>query len=704
MSDLNQLKAQFFVKGEATPLHVRTVRGREAISELFRFDLDLHGSDETFDFDSIVGEQAHVTILWGSVERHIDGIVTHFEQLETSEEGAFYRVSMAPRAVLADMGAACRAFSGITIPELISNVLNEYGISDVRLSLGENYTRKDVVIQYGESDWALLSRWMEAEGIRYFFEHGTEGHTLVIIDAAETHADIDGTVTLSYRKELLDAAENVIAFEQAQRLAPARVTVRDYPLDDPRNVPQEEASTVSAGNISRFEFPARGAQKRLDALRLGERKGRGKANTIRFVPGRVFTLEGHARSSYNDKWLLTAVEHHGSFADGGMSSYYIAFETVPGKTSYRPMRRTPWPRIFGPQLATIAGPTGTEIHTDAQGRALAVFHWDASAEEVWLPLSHVAASQGFGGVHLPRVGDSVLVEFLDGDPDRPVITGRMYHKVNVHPYTMPGNRTKTVFRDSSSPGGEGYNELTFDCAKGAEEVYLRAERDSRVEVSNDATRRVGNDDALSVDGSRSVSVGGSVSTMVGQDDSAEITGGQSITVGASQSIEVSGDRSIEVAGNMDDVIDGDRSATIGGGDSLTVTGSTTANVGGDRIAEVAGDDVLLVTGSLVSSVEGDRQIIVEGETFESHGSLSVCVTGETSYNYSGDLTTESATIQKIGAPKIYIAAGSKLYLRALETITLEVGESKLTVEDGKITITNGSSEKTLSEDTIYLNC
>lgn len=703
MSDVNKLEAHFYVKGEDSSLVVRALRGREAISELFAFEVDLHDTNASFDFDAVIGEPAHVLVTWGNVERHVDGIVTHFEQLETSDEGAFYRATLAPAAILAHLGRASRVFSQKTVQQIIETVLAEHGIDNVRISLGDSYAKRDVVIQYGESDWDFVSRWMEAEGIRYFFEHSANGHTLVITDAASTHDWIEGDSNMTYRKEALDAGENVIGFELAQRLVPAAVKVRDYPLDDPRNVPVEEATVDTAGGISRFEFPAKQAQKRLDALRVGQKKGRGRASTIRFAPGKRFTLEGHARTSYNDSWLMTEVEHEATFLEG-KSAYLVTFETVPGKTAYRPERKTPWPRIIGAQMADIVGPTGAEIHTDELGRALATFAWDASATEVWLPLSQVTASQGFGTVNLPRVGDSVMVEFFDGDPDRPVITGRMYNKVNVHPYTLPGNKTKTVFRDASSPGGNGYNEFTFESAKGAEEIYLRAERNTRTEVQNDASRYVKNNDSLSIDGTRTVKVAANSTTIVGVDEALYVSGSQTVSITTDQTIAVAGDRALTVTGDLDEAVQGDRTATISGSDSLTISGNATSSIDGNRFATIAGYDFVAVSGSKAESISGDKQTIVEGQTFESHGSLYVAVSGESSYSYSGDMTLESATIQKIGAPKIYIAAGTNLYLRALESITLEVGNSKLTVQDGKISVTNGGSEKILSGDTIYMNC
>lgn len=707
MSDVSELFVRFYVNGEDRGLSVRKLSGTESISELFRFEIELHGDDAEIDFDAGVGMPAHVTVTWGEATRHFDGIISVFEELETSEEGARYRAELVPAASLLDVGPASRVFAEITIPELISRVLAEHGITDVRLSLAETYAQRDVVVQYRETDWALLSRWMEAEGIHCWFEHGERGHTLVVSDAPTTHDDLDGGAALRYRKEALDAGESVLSFELAQRIVPARVAVRDYPFSDPRSTNEETAEAAGGGTGDVYDFPASGAQKRLDAARLSKRKGRGTASTVRLAPAHILELEGHARASYNDRWLLTAVSHAAELADGAQWSYKATFECFPATASYRPPRSSPWPRILGAQMATIAGPSGSEIHTDENGRALVVFHWDrgpsGAGTAIWVPLSQIAASQGFGAVHLPRVGDAVLVEFLDGDPDRPVVTGRLYHKVNVHPYTLPGNRTKTVFRDASSPGGEGYNELSFDSAKGAEEVYLRAQRDSRIEVQNDAKRSVGNDDTLSVDGARTVSVGGANTRTVGGDETISVTGSQSVSVETNQTISITGDRKIGVGGDLVEQVEGDRTTAVAGDDDLEITGDRSVSVAGSRSTEITGDDYISVSGSRAESIEGDRQVIVDGQTFESHGSLYVSVTGETSMSYGGDLKVESSTIQKLGAPKIYIAAGTKLYLRALESITLEVGDSTLTVEDGKVTVTNGGATKTLSGDTIYMN-
>lgn len=338
MTRATEIDVRFYVKGAATSLLVRSVRGRGPISELFRFEVDLVGDDDSLDLDASVGEAAHVVIRWGgngAAYRRVDSVV----ELEASHEGTRYQVELVPRGGVLDRSAGCRVFSEITAPELIERVLSEHGVTDVRRSLTDTYATRDIIVQYQETDWALLSRWMEAEGIRYFFEHSAEGYTLVITDAPTTHDEIDGDKVISYREETLDAGENVLTFQVSRRIVPSRVTVRDYPLDDPRGSKQETAEAKESGNGSAFVFPAQGAKKRLDALRLPEKTGRGSASSIRLSAGRAFELDSHPRSGYNADWLVTAIEHEGIFRSDGQSNYSVSFECVPRTTPYRPARR-----------------------------------------------------------------------------------------------------------------------------------------------------------------------------------------------------------------------------------------------------------------------------------------------------------------------------------------------------------------------------
>lgn len=724
MTTETDLAAQIQIEGTRQPFTVRSLKGREGIGELFRFDVGLHCDDPALDLDSFVGAAAHLVVSRAGFERHFHGMLLSFEQTSSDDAGSIYSAVLVPQAAWLDIGCDFRTFAGMTALEVAQQVLSEGGVTGVQVAVTEALAKRDIVVQYRESDWSFVARLLEDEGLHCFFEHDEAGATLRICDATASHPDISDPVSIAMRKVGND--EGVDSFELYQRIQPGSVTLRDYPLDQPLGVNEETAAADGAGKgkIDFFDFPDRGAKRRLQAIQAGRRRGRGSAATLRMVPGAVFQLEGHARDSFNSRWLLTTVEHDAAWDQGAGNHYTVTFECAPAELPYRPGRRVPKPRILGAQMAQIVGPDGVEIHTDEAGRVLAVFHWNHHGSSLqqacWLPVAQLAASRGFGAVHLPRVGDTVLVEFLDGDPDRPMVVGSLYHKVNTPPYALPGSRAKAVFRDRSTPGGNGYNELTFDSSAGAEEVYLRAQRNSRTEVLRDATRTVGQDDALSVERDRKVEVKGAASRTVGKDDAESVGGSQSVSVGGSQSVSVGGSQSVAVTGDQQIAVTGDRSLSVAGdctfsceGDVSSavvgdvkelVEGSRTVEIAGDHTTTIAGSEVKAVEGSRVESVEGNLQLVVEGLATHSFGAATMSVTGATEISCAGDVLVESATSQRLGAPKIYIAAGSRLYLRALEAIELQVGDSKLTIEPSKITISNGSSTKKLIGDSVHINC
>ncbi|MEO7329887.1 MAG: type VI secretion system tip protein TssI/VgrG [Minicystis sp.] len=716
------IAAHFSIVGAPHELTVVSLRGREAISELFRFEIEVIGADPSLDFDALLGAAAHLRLTRDSEERHVHGVVAEIALGDAAESAGRYRITLVPRAYLLDLGADCRVFPDASAREILEDLLRARGLRDVRFSLHEAHEPREIVVQYRESDWALLSRLMEAEGIRYLFHHDAETCTLVLSDAPSTHDEIPGRLAIPFQPDPADPGDAIESLDFAQRLRPRRVTLRDYPFDRPLSTVEDHAELDGKldgkGDAGVYDFPGIQAQKRLQALQATHRIARGSARSIRLAPGATFELEGHPRAALNARWLLTAVEHEGSFGEGDWA-YHARFEAIPASVPFRPEAKTPRPRILGAQTATVVGPTHTgsgvpsgaenaEIHSDDQGRVLVQFHWDRGREKertaCWLPVAQYTASRGYGAVHLPRVGDAVLVEFLDGDPDRPIVAGSVYHKVNTPPYALPKGRSKAVFRDASTPGGHGHNELSFDCSAGAEEVFLRAQRNSRVQVKHDATRAVGHDDTLSVAHDQAEKISGARTTTVGKDDMISVSGSRVETIDIDQTISVAGDRKLLVAGDLQDVIAGDRTVVVESSDELVVVGDRAQIIEGSRSASIAGNDSTNIGGNRAESVEGNQQLLVSGTTFETHGALQVAVTGATSFKGSGEVLVESETIQKIGAPKVYISAGSQLFLRAKESITLQVGDAKITIEDGHVYLTCGNTHKTLAGDTLKLNC
>jgi type VI secretion system secreted protein VgrG len=718
------VQVSFEVEGSSEPLTVRSLSAREAISELYEADLIVTAEDGGLDFGALVGKRARVTLRDGAHERLLHGLVCRFEELPDRDGKAAFRAVVVPRAALLDMTVGSRVLASLSAPEIVDRVLREHGITTVRTSLTGAYARRDVAIQYRESDWAFLSRLLESEGIHYHFEHGGDEEVLVLSDREVGHDPIDGGEPLPFRPEAgaLSAEEGISRFGFSHRIRPARMTVRDYP-ENPRVVNEETASANDTSSIGMYEFPATRASLRLQQARASRSVGSGRARSLRLAPGRVFSLREHPREDYGARYLVTRVEH--TFESAGTeASYSLGFQCVPATEPYRPERKTPVPRIHSVQSATVVGPQGLEIHTDELGRVLVRFQWDRDTSSLesacWVPVAHHAAGAGHGAVNVPRAGDAVLVEFLDGDPDRPIVNGRVYNLLNKHPYALPANGTKAVFRDASTPGGNGYNELTFDSAAGAEQVYLRAQRDLKAEVLRDAEKNVGQDDRAAVTRDLQLSVGRHSTATVGGDEKLSVEGAQTLEVTKDRSVTVEGNHHERVHGNVErgvggdrtEIVEGNLSVSVEGADKRAVSGDVTQVLEGARTTSVTGDDSttvggnssLSVSGNHSVSIAGNLQQVVDGATSQVYTSWQLAATSDLSLQAEGELRIESATIEKIGAPKVYIAAGSKLYLRAREEIILEVGDSKLTITSGKIYVSNGDSTKTLAGDTVSINC
>jgi type VI secretion system secreted protein VgrG len=357
---------------------------------------------------------------------------------------------------------------------------------------------------------------------------------------------------------------------------------------------------------------------------------------------------------------------------------------------------------------------------------LVQLHWDrtggSEADACWVHVAQMSSGAGWGGMFIPRVGTYVLVEFLDGDPDRPIVTGRVYNEVSPHPYELPLHKTRSALRTRSTPGGDGHNELRFEDRAGAEEVYLRAQRDLALDVGHDASRTVKHDDAVTVKGGRAVKVDGDVAVTVGGSETRAIGVAQGIAVGGARTLTVAGSRNEQVG--LDDtlVVLGDRKAGIGGSEThevtgdrvATVTGSESIAVSGSRTTTVGGADTTTVGGNRSTSVHGNSQEIVEGAVSSIVSMLSVAVGGATSIVGSGEIYIEAAGDGnvKIGEPNIYLASSSKIQLRSVEEIELVVGSlsdeddwsAKITISRSGVKIDNGDVHGSFKDSTIKLNC
>ena len=598
-------------------LTVRAVRGAEAISEPFAYEVELESGDRALRLQDAVGKGMSVAVeRTGAGPRWIDGVVTRFAQTPGSARAASYRAELRPWLWLLTLRADCRIFQGRSVPQILEALFAGH---DFRSDLAGSYAAREYCVQYRETDFAFAARLMEEEGISYFFQHERGSHTLVLVDDAAKFAPCPELAAANLRpagtgKELDDA---VTACTLEHEVTTGRVLLDDYNF----RAPDTKLLASSAGADSAsvvFDYPGgytlqsdgeRLARLRWEARTAGAARLRGHGSCRGFVAGHAFTLAGHERADANAGYVLRTVSLR---AD--QEGYANEFEAFPAGTAFRPEPRTPRPVIAGTQTAVVVGKSGEEIWTDSFGRVKVKFHWDRAAgrdenSSCWVRVAQGWAGKGWGSVVLPRIGQEVVVTFLDGDPDRPLVTGCVYNAAQTPPYALPGAQTRSTFHSSSSPGGAAFNEIRFEDAKDAEELYLHAGRDLTVDVVRDraATVQQG-DDRLTVskgartatisEGDDALTVSKGKRTVAVQGDETHRNGAAfKHTTGGVYLLDVTGNLTIRASGSI--TLQAGTSFTAKSGTALQVSAGTTLTAKGAVSTEVASDGVATVKGSLV---------------------------------------------------------------------------------------------------------
>jgi type VI secretion system secreted protein VgrG len=486
----------FKVKGLDQELRVTRFDGHEGMSELFAFDISLGCAEHDLSFDDIVGSDAVLEIRSGDSVRHVHGIVSDFEQGELGKKVTAYRAVLVPTVWKLRNRRASRIFQDLNVAEIVEKVLTKAGIqaSAFRFALQGTYKKREYCVQYRETDWAFVCRLLEEEGIAFFFEHMEDGHGLVFSDNNAAFAPVAGNASVVFRTSAgaLQSDEHVSQFLFSQRVRPEKVTLRDYDFKKPTLSLEQDAS--SKDDLEIYDYPgdyddpkegARLAKVRLEELRASRRTGDGDAVCPRLVPGFTFTMTEHPRDDFNRKYLVTRVEHHGIVADmgdAGEKVYENRFQVIPADVPFRPPLVTPKPAVRGVQTAFVVGPAGDEIYTDEHGRVKVHFHWDREGasddhDSCWIRVAQISAGSAWGAVFLPRIGHEVVVDFIEGDPDRPLVVGSVYHGTNVPPYKLPDDKTKSTIKTNSSTGGGGFNEIRFEDKKSSEEFFMHAQKD-----------------------------------------------------------------------------------------------------------------------------------------------------------------------------------------------------------------------------------
>ncbi len=673
--------------GSGDSLDVRQFSVHERLSSLFQVNLVVRSDNPSIDFDAVVGQAASFAMHTGTHDRLWTGLCNHIDLTRVEPDGlSTYQISIVPTFWLLTQRKNHRMFQQISEPDIVLKVLEEWGINpDVRIDRAA-YKKRKYRVQYGESDFAFISRMLEDAGITYFFEQAGDEARLVLSDAPQSNPPRGQPLTFADDTSAVRtrAIEYATDLRVSQRVRPGKVTLRDH---DYRRPPSYKLMTSASGGrgveekLERFHYtpgaflfgaehgdatPAADdkgktrtdekegavlAKKRLNAKRGSAKVCSFETNAHDLSPGVVMSIQGHPHAGLGSSLLVVECSLTG--ADSGDWSQHCNARGT--DVPFVPELSTPKPKVSGVESATVVGPAGEEIHTDEFGRVRVHFHWDRESKmddnsSCWIHVSQPWGGSGYGGSSLPRVGQEVLVDFLGGNPDRPIIVGRVYTNLQKTPYKLPENKTQSGWKSNSTGGGGGYNELMFEDAQGKELVNIQAQRDLKKLVKNNEFETTGVNQTITVGKNRNATIGEVDSALVGKAHSVTIaqapepppkippTGtamsdqNVSQTTGLATLAMTGPDVTLTAAGNI--TMNAGANITLCAGANIITTatanivataGVTISNTAGVSITTLAGAVVSVKAGA-VASVEASS-VAVKGDMVEITASGPVDING-----------------------------------------------------------------------------
>ncbi len=516
----------FTLSGSNEELRVVSFGVTEGISQLFSVDLELVAENDELDFEKIVGQAGSLTLQQYEEEepRYFHGIISRFEQATSGLRFTTYNITLVPKIWYLMHRHNCRIFQKMSVRDIVQKILNELGVpgDEYRFVLKNDPPKREYCVQYRESEFDFISRLLEEEGIFYFFEHKDNKHILVMGNSSSAHLAIQGENKVIFHEprpgQVADEA-HIYSFNYTQEIISGKVSLKDYNFKKPALHLKGEQTAKKNTDLEvydypgKFEDPERGkhlAKVRLEEYQTVKKVANGATTCTQFAAGFFFSMEKYPRDSFNKKYLITQHQVSGNqpqvleeTAGEGGTTFSSSFECIPFEVPYRPDIVTPKPVVEGSQTAFVVGPKGEEIYTNEHGQIKVQFHWDREGRmdensSCWIRVSQLWAGRSWGAMYIPRVGQEVIVDFLEGDPDRPIITGRVYHGTNKPPYPLPAEKTKSTIKSNSSKGGGGFNEIRLEDKKGKEQVFIHAEKDYDLRVKNDRREFIGKDQNIIV--------------------------------------------------------------------------------------------------------------------------------------------------------------------------------------------------------------
>lgn len=653
--------------------------GHESLSHPFVYETELVSEDPAIDADKLLRTSAALSlVLEDGEERTVHGMVSRFVQLHQDEGLTFYRARIVPWLWFLELSRDARIFQKLTVLEIVEKVFRDRGFSDFEIRCQRSYPKREYCVQYQESDLAFVSRLLEVEGIFYFFEHAQDKHVLILGDDNSAFVACPHKEKASMRTGGHVEEEGIHRLRWEHSVHTGTVTLRDY---DPLQPTLDLTATLSGDEQQElYEYPGAYALKmdeidrqgalldeaeRYARLRLELQEVRGQylygdGDCRAFAPGYQFELEEHYRADANAKYVLTSVSHSAHApdfrsGDGGALDYTNQFTCIPADVPYRPELKTKKPVVEGTQTAVVVGKAGEEIWTDKYGRVKVQFHWDREGKKdenssCWVRVATPWGGKGYGSVSIPRIGNEVIVDFLEGDPDQPIIVGSVYNADQMPPV----GGIQMGMKSRSSKGGGGYNEISATDTKGKEKLTIHAQYDMSTTVGHDETHSVANNRTSNVDVD------------------------ETTTIGANQALNVSGNQDVDVSGNQSLHVGGNRTIAVDGNEDHSVSGSQGVTVSGDRTVEVSGADDISSGADMKHGAGANLEL-----------SAGINLKAGAAVNLEGSAGVNAAL--SAGA-EVKIEAGAKITLSAGGSM-IEIGPAGITIQTGAIVTVTGATIK-----------
>lgn len=686
----------------------RRMAGVEELGRIFQYELELCSEEADIAFDDIIGQ--NVTIRMNYTEsdaRFINGVVSRFSRTQEVEDLTYYQATIVPDLWLLTRTADCRIYQNMDAVAIVKDVLKEQGIANVEYKLGSTtYPAREFCVMYRESYFNFVSRLMEQEGIYYYFKHEDGKHTMVMTNASSLHEAVPGFEEMEYNmrdKGSIDQDSIYYWIEMGQFDA-TRFHYSDYNLETPKSTMPGEGE-VPRGytvpeNIERYDYPgfysAAGdantyAKYRAEEYQVDYQTFRGESIVRGTACGALFAMTGYPLASQNTEYIImsTTINVVGTdyttapVEEQKLDPFKCSFTAIRKTEQFRSERTTPWPVVKGPQTAVVVGESGQEIHTDAYGRIRVQFHWDRYGNSdqdssCFIRLAQNWAGKSWGAVMLPRIGQEVIVEFLEGNPDRPIVVGSLYNADNKPPYALPDNQTMMVLKSNSSIGGEGFNEIRFQDKKDEEQVFVHAQKNFDKRILNDSFSWIGNDHHLQVINDRKEKVDNDKFETVGRDHTETIERDHNLTIKGKEAIKVTGTHSHTVEDDVIQVYKTNHSEEVTEdyylkADNIVIEAATnvTIKVGDSYIAiessgitiGTTGDIEFLADGDIKAESGGDSTITADGNIeLTSTGDTTIAATGEGGFAADGGLTLESSATAELTSSSTTVSGDGSLTL------------------------------------------